>query len=369
MGKLFTVTNKSSSGNARCGRLNTKHGSVDTPLFMPVGTRGTVKGIMPEQLRNIGAGMLLANAYHLMLRPGADVVDRLGGLHKFMAWDGPILTDSGGFQVFSLSKLNRIGKDEVEFASHIDGAKVRLGPRSATEAQNKLGADIIMAFDQCVALPCTREILAEAVERTIRWADQSLKTHRRDDQYMFGIVQGGTDKELRQYCSEKLMAMDFPGYAIGGLSVGESHEDMIETVKHTAKLLPENKPRYLMGVGTPRDIVAAIAAGVDMFDCVMPSRNGRNASAFTKNGGIKLRNEQYKYDTSPLDDTCDCYTCQNFSRGYIRHMFLVNEMAGPILVSMHNLAFYQKLMRQARDAIQQNRYDLWANQWEKYGIN
>lgn len=310
--------------------------------------------------------MILANTYHLLLRPDPDVVESLGGLHRFMGWDGPILTDSGGYQVFSLSRLNHINDDEVEFASHIDGAKVRLSPEIATHVQNQLGADVIMAFDECVELPCSNEKMRAAVDRTLRWAEQSLQAHRRKDQWMFGIVQGGTDRELRHYCCEKLIQMDFPGYAIGGLSVGEGHELLAETTAWTAPLLPEDKPRYLMGVGTPRDLVAAIGAGVDMFDCVLPTRNGRNAFAFLRDRTIRLRNQKYQNDRGPLDPQCPCYTCTNFSRGYLRHLFIVNEMTGPILVSLHNLAFYQWLMAEARLAISEDRYDTWAQPWRHY---
>jgi queuine tRNA-ribosyltransferase len=358
----FEVTDCSSESAARCGRLRTPHGEVDTPVFMPVGTRASVKGLTPQQLKEASVDMVLANTYHLLLRPGPDVVADLGGLHRFMGWDGPILTDSGGYQVFSLSELRRISDDQVEFASHIDGERIRLSPEIATAVQNQLGADIIMAFDECPALPCEPEQLEQAVERTLRWAEQSLAAHQRNDQWMFGIVQGGTDPKLRSYCSEQLIKLDFPGYAIGGLSVGENHDEMIETVGFTAPLLPETKPRYLMGVGTPRDLVKAIALGIDMFDCVMPTRNGRNACAFISTGTIKLRNEQYKRQTQPLDEQCDCYTCRNFSRGYLRHLFLVGEMAGPILVSLHNLAFYQRLMAQARQAIREDRFDAWVRE-------
>ncbi len=365
----FTVTAQSSRSKARCGILGTPHGTVETPVFMPVGTRGTVKGIMPDRLQQVGAQMILANTYHLLLRPGPDVVESLGGLHRFMGWDGPILTDSGGYQVFSLSELNRIGDDEVEFVSHIDGARITLSPAIATDVQNKLGADIIMAFDECVPLPCSPERLRLAVERTIRWAEQSLESHRRGDQWMFGIVQGGTDPALRSYCSEALKKLDFPGYAIGGLSVGEGHEEMIAAVEYTVPFLPAEKPRYLMGVGMPRDLVAAIRAGIDMFDCVLPTRNGRNAFAFTRGGTLRLRNQQYQLQTGPLDEQCDCYTCRNFSRGYLRHLFLVGEMAGPILVSLHNLAFYQWLLAQTRQAIREDRFEDWAGQWSDYDMD
>jgi queuine tRNA-ribosyltransferase len=365
----FAVTGRDPASAARRGLLRTPHGAVQTPAFMPVGTRGSVKGLLPQQLRDAGTQMLLANTYHLLLRPGPAVVGALGGLHGFMGWDGPILTDSGGYQVFSLSGLNRIGADEVAFRSHIDGARLTLSPAVATAVQNELGADIIMAFDECVALPAPRERLAEAVERTIRWAGQCRWAHRRPDQWMFGIVQGGTDRELRHYCAEKLRELDFPGYAIGGLSVGEGHAAMLETVAFTAPLLPAEKPRYLMGVGTPRDLAAAIGGGVDLFDCVLPTRNGRNATAFTRQGTLKLRNQQYQRQRGPLDEECDCYTCRGFSRGFLRHLFMVKEMAGPILVSWHNVAFFQRLMAEARQAIQEGRYGAWAARWRAYDVD
>ena len=313
--------------------------------------------------------MILANTYHLLLRPGVEVVRDLGGLHGFMGWKGPILTDSGGFQVFSLSSLNCVGEDEVEFASHIDGSRVKLSPEIATAAQNMLGADIIMAFDECVSLPCAGDRLQQAVARSLRWAEQSLAAHRRNDQWMFGIVQGGTDPELREYCCQELIKLDFPGYALGGLSVGEGYEEMIRTVDFTTKLLPADKPRYLMGVGAPIDIITAIGLGIDLFDCVMPTRNGRNGTAFVRSGRLKLRNRQYRTQDAPLDDQCSCYTCRNFSRGYLRHLFLVGEMTGPILVSLHNLTFYQWLMEQSRQAIRENRYQDWASQWRRYDRN
>ncbi|MBN1844432.1 MAG: tRNA guanosine(34) transglycosylase Tgt [Sedimentisphaerales bacterium] len=363
----FEVLSRSRQCYARCGRLTTPHGTVDTPVFMPVGTRASVKGLTPRQLTDVSVSMVLANTYHLLLRPGAEVVAELGGLHRFMGWDAPLLTDSGGFQVFSLSSLRRIDDDQVEFASHIDGQPVRLSAAKATQVQNALGADIIMAFDECVSLPCEPQRLRLAVERTLRWARQSRQAHRRSDQWMFAIVQGGTDRALREFCCDELINMDFPGYAIGGLSVGESPEAMIQTVAFTACRLPEARPRYLMGVGSPRDLVRAIEHGIDMFDCVMPTRNGRNACAFVREGTLKLRNEQYKRQDGPLDEQCDCYACRNFSRGYLRHLFLVNEMTGPILVSLHNLAFYQRLMAQARQAIRQDRFADWARPWRDYG--
>ena len=286
----FSVITESQASRARAGILRTAHGVVETPVFMPVGTRGTVKGIMPEQLAMLGSDILLANAYHLMLRPGVEVVEQLGGLHKLMAWNRPILTDSGGYQIFSLSILNRIGDEGVEFASHIDGAKIYIDAKIATQVQNSLGADIIMCFDECTPFPCEMSRLEKAVERTVRWASQCAAAHENSRQMIFGIVQGGIDTTLRSNCAAELVKMDFDGYAIGGLSVGEGHDNMVKTVEHTVPLLPENKPRYLMGAGTKTDIIAAVRAGIDMFDCVLPTRNGRNALAFTETGPIRLRN-------------------------------------------------------------------------------
>lgn len=349
----FTVTTTAEA--ARGGRLVTPHGVVDTPAFMPVGTAGTVKGVTPEQLKATGARMILANTYHLQLRPTAEVVQALGGLHRFTGWDGPMLTDSGGYQVFSLSKINEISDEGVVFRSHIDGALMRLDPVSATEVQNKLGADVIMAFDQCPPLPGDPETIRAAVERTIRWARVCREAHRNPRQDQFGIVQGGLDLCLRERCAAELVKIGFDGYAIGGLSVGETHEEMVEVLGPTAACLPEQRPRYLMGVGMPRDILAAVRAGVDLFDCVLPTRNGRNAYAFTASGPLKMRNERHKLDTGPLEADCDCATCQRFSRGYIRHLFNAGEMLGPTLTSIHNLRFFQRLMARVRELVRAGR--------------
>lgn len=357
----FEVIQQDNHCPARRGRLRTVHGLVETPVFMPVGTRGSVKGLTPEQVCATGAQMILANTYHMLLRPGIEVVEAMGGLHGLMSWNGPILTDSGGYQVFSLSTLNRIADDGVEFASHIDGAKIYLDPASATQAQNRLGADVIMCFDECTPWPCPAEHLKKAVERTIRWAGQCKAAHTNDKQLLFGIVQGGTDAELRRTCAQQLVAMDFDGYAIGGLSVGEGHEPMVQTVRLTAPLLPEAKARYLMGVGMPVDIVEAVRAGVDMFDCVLPTRNGRNAYAFTANGPIRMRNNCYQTDTLPIELGCDCYACRNFGKGSIRHFFNVGEMLGPILVTIHNLRYYQRLMRDIRLQIENRTFSAWAD--------
>jgi queuine tRNA-ribosyltransferase len=363
----FKVISQDSGSKARLGRLHTPHGTVQTPVFMPVGTRGAVKGITPQQLKETGATVVLANTYHMLLRPGPEIVEQLGGLHKLMAWDGPILTDSGGYQVFSLSTLNRIGEDGVKFSSHIDGSPIYMDAAVATKVQNQLGADIIMCFDECTPYPCEKEKLQKAVERTLRWAKLCKDTHGNPRQLLFGIVQGGIDLELRTYCAGELQKNDFDGYAIGGLSVGEGHDNMIRTVQHTAPLLPAEKPRYLMGVGMPADIIAAVAAGVDMFDCVLPTRNGRNGTAFTESGILKMRNNVHINDTAPIEDGCDCYCCKNFSRGAVRHFFNVGEMLGPILLSIHNLHFYQRLMKNIREHIAANTFAQWAiEQMAKY---
>ncbi len=341
-----------SGTHARAGVLRTPHGLVETPVFMPVGTRASVKGILPQQLRDAGADIVLANTYHLALRPGADTIAGLGGLHRFMSWQGPILTDSGGFQVFSLAELTALDDDGVSFRSHIDGAPLRLDPASAVHIQEQLGADIIMAFDQCPALPAEPQVLEQAVARTIRWAAACKAAHRRQDQALFGIVQGGLDIDLRSRCLDALVPLDFAGYALGGLSVGESPDDMADFLNKFAHRLPADRPRYLMGVGRPIDILRAVAAGIDMFDCVMPTRNGRNSFAFTDDGFVRLRNARHRLDESPLDPGCTCYTCKHFTRAYLRHLFLADEMLGPILVSLHNIAYYQSWMKRIRRAIQ-----------------
>jgi len=356
----FEVLDTDTHSAARRAVLTTAHGKVETPAFCPVGTAGAVKGITPHHLKETGADIILANTYHLLLRPGLNCIEKLGGLHKFMSWNGPILTDSGGYQVFSLSPLTKVDDDGVEFASHIDGAKVYIDAEIATEIQNRLGSDIIMCLDQCTAFPCEHSELETAVERTIRWAKRAKDSHANTSQFLFGIVQGGTDLQLRTYCALQLVKLDFDGYAIGGLSVGESSEDMLRTVVHTAPLLPEDKPRYLMGVGTPADIISAVRAGIDMFDCVLPTRNGRNAFAFTKSGALRLRNSSHINEDEPIETGCDCYCCRNFSRGSLRHFFNVGEMLGPILVSLHNLRFYQRLMTDIRQAIERNEFADWA---------
>lgn len=350
----FDVIRADSSTHARLGRVITRHGSFDTPAFMPVGTQGTIKGVLPDHAAATGSQIILANTYHLMLRPGEQVVAELGDLHRFMGWDGPILTDSGGFQVFSLADISTIDDEGVTFRSHIDGSIVHLTPARSIAVQNALGADIIMAFDECPDPNRPREYQKIAVERTVRWARECRDSHaRRDQQSLFAIVQGGVDESLREQCARELIGMDFPGYAIGGLAVGEGFDAMVRVLDVVAPMLPAGKPRYLMGVGFPRDIAAAVAAGVDMFDCVLPTRNGRNAYAFTAGGAIRLRNSRFTRDPGPIEPGCDCYACNRFSRGAIRHFFFAGEMLGPILVSVHNIRFFQRLMADIRRSISQ----------------
>jgi len=328
---------------------------------MPVGTLGSIKGLLPAEVSATGSQIVLANTYHLLLRPGEQVVAGLGGLHRFMGWTGPILTDSGGFQVFSLADISRISDEGVLFKSHIDGSSVMLTPRRSIEVQNALGADIIMAFDECPPAGAPPEAQRAAVERTVRWAKECLGAHARPaEQALFGIVQGGMDLALREECLARLVELDFPGYAIGGLSVGEGFETMCRVLAGVGPRLPADRPRYLMGVGYPRDIVAAVASGVDMFDCVLPTRNGRNAYAFTAQGPLRLRNRGFARDGGPIEVGCDCYACLNFTRGAIRHFFCAGEMLGPVLLSVHNIRFYQRLMADIRRAIAGGTFDAFA---------
>ncbi|MBL8848900.1 MAG: tRNA guanosine(34) transglycosylase Tgt [Planctomycetaceae bacterium] len=339
------------ASRARVGRWVTPHGVVETPAFMPVGTRATVKGVWPSQLRDAGAKMILANTYHLALRPGPEVVRDLGGLHQVMGWDGPILTDSGGFQVFSLADLRKLDDDRVVFKSHIDGSLLEMTPESAVRIQEQLGADCIMCLDECPAHDVGPEKLAAAVDRTTRWAARCRDAQQRPDQALFGILQGGTDQRQRERSAEGLLPLDFPGYAIGGLSVGERPDLMYSTLDFTVPMLPADRPRYLMGVGRPIDLIEGVLRGIDLFDCVMPTRNARNATAFTSQGLVKIRNLVHQRDQSPLDPKCDCAACRGFSRGYLRHLFLSNEMLGPMLLSVHNITYYQRLMRELGEAI------------------
>lgn len=341
---------------ARLGAVTTPHGSFDTPMFMPVGTQATVKGLTPTQLRSIGVQILLGNTYHLTLRPGDELIAEMGGLHRFMGWDGPILTDSGGFQVFSLADVRKITDEGASFRSHIDGSPLELTPEKAVRIQENLGADIAMVLDECPPGDATPEVLRNAVRRTILWAERCKKAHIRADQALFAIVQGGTDLELRRECSAALIPLDFPGYALGGFSVGEGPESMHAALPACAEMLPADKPRYLMGVGRPEDLLEAVAAGIDLFDCVMPTRNGRNAVAFTSDGPIRLRNACHRRDPTPIESGCPCECCQCFSRAYLHHLFAAEEMLGPTLLSLHNLCFYLRLMADARQAIAERRF-------------
>jgi queuine tRNA-ribosyltransferase len=341
---------------ARHGRLSTPHRTFGTPAFMPVGTQATVKGVTPDHLAEVGADIILGNTYHLALRPGDDRIAELGGLHKFMAWDGAILTDSGGFQVFSLADLRKMTDEAVVFRSHIDGRLLELTPEKAVRIQENLGSDIAMCLDECPAGEADPAVTREAVRRTIVWAERCRAAHRRPDQALFAIVQGGTDVSLRVHCAEALVKMDFPGYALGGFSVGETEAQMLAALAPSADVLPADKPRYLMGVGRPIDLLSGIAAGIDMFDCVMPTRNARNASVFTADGPLRLRNARHQRDGGPIESDCDCYTCGHFSRAYLHHLFAADEMLGPTLLTIHNLAYYLRLMRQARAAIWEKRF-------------
>ena len=343
-------------GEARAGVLSTPHGEIHTPIFMPVGTQATVKSLTPAQLQDIHVQILLANTYHLYLRPGADTVAEMGGLHKFMDWHSPILTDSGGFQVFSLGTLREIDEDGVNFKSHIDGSMHRFTPESAIGIEEKLGADIIMAFDEC-SDPTDESYSIQALERTHRWAERCLKAKTRDDQALFGIVQGGIVPKLRKASAEFISSLDFPGYAIGGLSVGESKADMLSTIEIVNQVLPQDKPRYLMGVGTPYDLIEGIYRGVDMFDCVLPTRLARHHAAQTMQGRLNLSNAKYSRDTSPIDSQCTCYTCTHFTRAYIRHLIIAREMLAATLISIHNIHTLVNLSQQLRQSIIEKRYE------------
>lgn len=358
----FQVEVRDAGTNARVGVLRTPHGAVETPLFMPVGTQATVKTLTPRDLREAGTQMVLCNAYHLALRPGEDLIKGMGGLHRFMAWDGPILTDSGGYQIFSLEGLTSVREEGVRFQSHFDGAWIDMTPERAIQIQNDLGADIIMVLDECVGFPCEHETARAAMERSVRWAARCKAAHSRTDQVLFAIVQGATYRDLRETCAQQLVSIGFPGYAIGGLSVGEGPDLMKEVLTYTIPYLPETHPRYLMGVGLPEDLLECIALGVDMFDCVLPTRNGRSGVAFTWTGRLKIRNHQYRNDPRPVEEGCRCYACRNFSRAYIRHLFNVDEILGLKLLTIHNVFFYNELMSKARRAIRAGRFASFKNE-------
>ena len=360
-------------GGARLGRLTTDHGVVETPAFMPVGTQGTVKALSARDLSEIGASIILANTYHLYLRPGEKLIEEAGGIHRFMSWNGPVLTDSGGFQVLSLADLNRIGNEGVEFKSHLDGSTHFLTPERVVEIQLAIGSDVMMVLDQCTSYPCERPTAAEAVVRTTLWAKRSLAVagpravRGGYERVLFGIIQGSVYPDLREQSAREITALDFPGYAIGGLSVGEPKQETIETVARTTELLPAGKPRYLMGVGLPEDIVEAAARGVDLFDCVIPTRNARNGTVFTSAGKVVLKNAAYARDFRPLDPRCGCETCRTYTRAYLRHLFNAGEMLGPRLATYHSLYFYLHLLDEMRQGIRDGRFRQWREEfYRKY---
>lgn len=356
---------------ARLGKIHTPHGSYDTPMFMPVGTLATVKTMSPEELKEIGSGVILSNTYHLWLRPGHEIVREAGGLHQFMNWDQAILTDSGGFQVFSLSDFRKIEEEGVHFRNHLNGDKLFLSPEKSMEIQNALGSDIMMAFDECPPFPATHEYMKKSVERTSRWAERCLKSHNRpSDQGLFGIVQGGEYEDLRRLSAADLTSLDFPGYAVGGLSVGEPKDVMNRVLEFTTPLLPANKPRYLMGVGSPDSLIDGAIRGIDMFDCVLPTRIARNGTVMTSEGRLVVKNAKYARDFSPLDKNCDCYACRNYTRAYIRHLIKCDETFGIRLTSYHNLYFLLQLMKEVRQAIKEDRLgDFREEFFEQYGFN
>jgi queuine tRNA-ribosyltransferase len=350
-------------GKARRGRLTFDRGVVETPAFMPVGTYGTVKGMKTEEVEATGAHIILGNTFHLMLRPGTDIIEQHGGLHEFMNWDKPILTDSGGFQVFSLGKMRKITEEGVRFSSPVNGEKIMLTPERSMEVQRSLNSDVVMIFDECTPYPATYQASKESMELSLRWAQRSKDAHGDSPHALFGIIQGGMYEDLRQISVNGLEAIGFDGYAIGGLSVGEPKEDMIRILDHTAPLIPQNKPRYLMGVGKPEDLVEGVRRGIDMFDCVMPTRNARNGHLFVSTGVIKIRNASHKTDTRPLDENCDCYTCKNYSRAYLHHLDKCKEILGSQLNTLHNLHFYQKVMQGLREAIEQGKLDAFVEEF------
>lgn len=366
----LTLIKKSNESKARLTTIETHHGTVETPMFMPVGTLASVKFLSPEDLRKIGSQVILSNTYHLWLRPGEDVVRQAGGLHKFMNYNGPILTDSGGFQVFSLGKIRTISEEGVEFRSHLSGEKLFLTPEKAIQVQNALGPDIMMSFDECPPYPATYEYMKNSVERTIRWAARGKAAHQNPEtQALFGIVQGGKYADLREHCAKELVAMDFPGYSIGGTSVGEPKDVMWQMIDHTIDFLPDDKPRYLMGVGSVDAIFEGVLRGVDMFDCVLPTRIARHGTAMTSTGRVNIKNRKWEYDFSPLDENCDCECCQNYTKSYLRHLIRCNEGFGMRLLSIHNLRFLLKLMEDIREAIKEDRLlQLRDEVYESYGI-
>ncbi len=353
----YTLLHKDENSSARYGTLQTNYGTFETPMFMPVGTKATVKSLSPEELKAAHSGIILSNTYHLWLRPGEDIIDKAGGLHKFMNYDGPILTDSGGFQVFSLvkNKEKDITEEGVTFKSHIDGSKLFLTPEKSIQIQNKLDSDIAMSFDECPPYPSTYEYMKKSVERTLRWAARGKKVHSNENQSLFGIVQGGEFEDLREYSCKETVKMDFDGYSIGGTSVGEDKDTMYKMIDYGIKYLPEDKVRYLMGVGDPIDIIEGTIRGIDIFDCVLPTRIARHGQAFTREGKINFNNAKYKEEFTPVEEGCDCYTCKNYTKAYIRHLITTDEMLGGRLLSIHNIRFLIKLTEELREAIKENR--------------
>ncbi len=365
----FSWSSSARSGAARLGSIATAHGEIRTPAFMPVGTAATVKGLLPGQVRDAGADIVLGNTYHLMLRPGSERVRRLGGLHTFMNWPGPILTDSGGFQVFSLKELSKITEKGATFKSHIDGSKHELTPERSMAIQNDLDATITMVLDECTEHPATHARAKASMERSMRWAARCRKAFERREGYaLFGIVQGGVHEDLRKASAEALVEIGFDGYAVGGLAVGEGQDEMFRVLDVTVPHLPEDRPRYLMGVGRPDDIIGAVARGIDMFDCVLPTRSGRTGQAFTRRGTVNIRNARHQDDPRPLDETCACSACTDHSRAYLHHLFRCGEMLGPMLLTLHNITLYQDLMAEIRGAIGKGRYDSWSSSYlEEFG--
>jgi queuine tRNA-ribosyltransferase len=357
----YELLKKENSTKARRGKLHTNYGTYDTPMFMPVGTLANVKTLMPEELKAMNPGVILSNTYHLWLRPGEDVVDHAGGLHKFMNWDGPILTDSGGFQVFSLAKPKDITEEGVNFKSHIDGRKLFLTPELSIQIQNKLDSDIAMSFDECIPYPASYEYAKASSERTLRWAKRGLAVHNNPNQSLFGIVQGSEYTDLRHWCAKELSKLPFDGYSIGGTSVGEGKDVMYKMVEDGIEFLPEDKPRYLMGVGDPIDIIEGVIRGVDMFDCVLPTRLARHGALMTSTGRVNIRDAKYKEDFSPLDPNCDCYCCKNYTKAYLRHLYIADETFGKRLLSYHNIRFLIKVMEGAREAIKEDRFEEYKN--------
>ncbi|EFI42243.1 tRNA guanosine(34) transglycosylase Tgt [Peptoniphilus sp. oral taxon 386] len=367
----FELIKESKECKARLGKIKTTHGEIETPIFMPVGTRATVKTMTPEELKELEAQIILSNTYHLYLKPGMEIIEKAGGLHKFMNWDKPILTDSGGFQVFSLSNNRKISEEGVEFRSHIDGSKKFLSPEISVDIQNTLGSDIMMCFDECAPYPSSYEYILNSMNRTTRWARRCKDHHKNvDNQALFGIIQGGMYKDLREISAKDLVALDFPGYAVGGLSVGEPLELMNEILDFTTDFMPKNKPRYLMGVGSPDYLFEAVERGIDMADCVLPTRIARNGTVITSKGKLVIKNAKYKDDFTPIDDECDCYTCKNYSRAYIRHLFNVDEILALRLATIHNLHFLINLMKKIRESIKNDTFMEFKDDfYNKYGYN